>query len=351
QLDNVTQFIFDLNVIKRSESVINAELHLFKRRTKYDIRYDISEIYSISHQSSISAKILLDNIVSGWQNFPITDVLLRTIEYSKNNSYFGLTVKPLIIRKDEQLKNIPFLQKFSIYTPFIIVYSNDSKSESIFEEFIPSNLEKSASIYKDFEEDVQNRNNREQKQQKNIVQETSVFDFSDTDILQLSRKKRSGRKLFNSLRNRYQHYSTNTTQKSTTTIVDNNLLLDFDLKNDSNTYESSFLHQDQKCSVKPFVFDFSDIGWSDWIFEPKQYLANICSGSCEFQHIRSSKSTNHALLQSMIRRLNVRSDTELPAICCAPEKYLSLPIFYKSSEQNFLIRLLPNMIIDSCHCR
>ncbi|CAF1522373.1 unnamed protein product, partial [Didymodactylos carnosus] len=356
ELNNVTQFIFDLNVIKRSESVTSAELHLYKRRTKYTIRYEISEIYSINHHSSISGKILLDNFVIGWQNFPITDVLARTIQYSKNNSYFGLTLKPFIIKQDGQSKEIPYLQKFSVYTPFLVVYSNDSKSESVFEEFIPSNLEKSASIYEDFEKDVRKRNNGEQQQQ-NIVRMAPITDyFAYGDILQLARKKRSVSKLLNSINSRYQRYSTNTTRAlstitTTATTPDNNLLPDFDLTKESSKYLTSFLLQDQKCSVKSFAVDFSDIGWSDWIIEPKRYMANLCSGSCEFQHIRSGKSTNHALLQSMIRRLGVRSDTQLPAICCNPEKYSSLPVFYKSSEQNYFIRLLPDMIIDSCHCR
>jgi len=61
--------------------------------------------------------------------------------------------------------------------------------------------------------------------------------------------------------------------------------------------------------------------------------------------------TNHALLQYFLKRLDIRNDVDLPKIGCVPERYSSLTIFYKSSDYNYLIRRLPNMIVEACHCR
>ncbi len=35
------------------------------------------------------------------------------------------------------------------------------------------------------------------------------------------------------------------------------------------------------CFIKPFVIDFADLGFSSWILEPKNFLANLCSGACQ----------------------------------------------------------------------
>lgn len=61
--------------------------------------------------------------------------------------------------------------------------------------------------------------------------------------------------------------------------------------------------------------------------------------------------TNHALLQHFLQRLGIRNDVELPRAGCVPERYSPLQVFYKSSDYNYLLRHLPNMIVDACHCR
>lgn len=61
--------------------------------------------------------------------------------------------------------------------------------------------------------------------------------------------------------------------------------------------------------------------------------------------------TNHAILQHFLLRLGIRNDLNIPKASCAPERYSSLIVFYKSSEYNYLIRRLPNMIVEACHCR
>lgn len=215
-------YVFDLNVIRRSESITAVSLHFYKRRTRWPISYSLNEIYSAHRLSSLTAQIQLESNLIGWQAFPLTDVIQRQLNYlttTQRSEYFGLTFKPTVIAK-HQRRNIIELEKFSVYTPFLIIYSNDSNGSQMFEEFLPKNFEQEIKSYEKFEKDVQehNRNRRE---------------VNDKPLNFLA---------------------TNWT--------------------DSNGEMGS-------CSVKPLVIDFADLGFTSWIIEPRNFLANRCSGSCQ----------------------------------------------------------------------
>ncbi|CAF1200222.1 unnamed protein product [Adineta steineri] len=295
EIDNVTMYVFDLNVIRRTENLYAVSLHFYKRRTRWPISYSLNEIYSSHRLSSLSAQIQLESDSYGWQSFPIGDIIQRQLNYltlSQKSDYFGLTFKPTVTT-NTQRRNIIELEKFSVYTPFLIIYSNDTKFTNIFEEFIPKNFEQDIKPYEQFEQEVNQRN----------------------------RIRRS-----------------NEEKQST---YDSNLLLP-----SSNWNDTNIISELDSCSVKPFVIDFSDLGFSSWMIEPKNFMANICLGSCQ-----TKLMTNHALLQYFLQRLGIRNDIELPKAGCVPERYSFLNVFYKSSDYNYIIRRLPNMIVDACQCR
>ncbi|UJR20492.1 hypothetical protein I4U23_023620 [Adineta vaga] len=292
-IDNVTMYVFDLNVIRRTESIYAVSLHFYKRRTRWPISYSINEIYSSHRLSSLSAQIQLESDSYGWQSFPMGDIIQRQLSYltlTQKSEYFGITLKPTVTTPTQR-RNIIELEKFSVYTPFLIIYSNDSKSPNIFEEFIPKNFEQDVKTYEQFEKDVNQR----------------------------IRARRS--------------------LQSKQSTTDSNLLL-------SNWNETIPTMDYETCSVKPFVIDFADLGFASWMIEPKNFMANLCSGSCQ-----TKSMTNHALLQYFLQRLGIRNDLDLPKAGCVPDRYSSLNVFYKSSDYNYLIRRLPNMIVDACHCR
>lgn len=45
---------------------------------------------------------------------------------------------------------------------------------------------------------------------------------------------------------------------------------------------SSNANRDKLCRRRKLVVDFADIGWSDWIINPKSFEAHYCSGQCPF---------------------------------------------------------------------
>ncbi|CAF0774674.1 unnamed protein product [Didymodactylos carnosus] len=46
---------------------------------------------------------------------------------------------------------------------------------------------------------------------------------------------------------------------------------------------SMFVPSLDACSVKLFVIDFVDLGFTSWIVEPRRYAANFCEGQCQSQ--------------------------------------------------------------------
>ena len=153
-------YVFDLNIVRRTEKVSAVSIHFYKRRTRWPISYSLNEIYSSHRLSSLSAQIQLESDATGWQSFPIGDIIQRQMNYltyTQKSEYFGITFKPTVTT-NTQRRNIVELEKFSIYTPFLIMYSNDSKQTNIFEEFLPKNLEQDAQSYEKFEAEVNQRN-------------------------------------------------------------------------------------------------------------------------------------------------------------------------------------------------
>jgi hypothetical protein len=240
-------YVFDLNVIRRTESIYAVSLHFYKRRTRWPISYSLNEIYSSHRLSSLSAQIQLESNSYGWQSFPIGDVIQRQIDYLtllQKSEYFGITFKPTVTTKTQR-RNIIDLEKFSVYTPFLIIYSNDSKQTNIFEEFIPKNFEQDIQTYEQFEKEVNQRNR-------------FLFIF----------KRRLNAWIF------FLFYRFRRFIEEKQSTIDSNILL-------SNWNESISISEPDICSVKPFVIDFSDLGFSSWMMEPKNFMANFCSGSCQ----------------------------------------------------------------------
>ena len=236
EIDNVSMYVFDLNVIRRTEKISAVSLHFYKRRIRWPISYSLNEIYSAHRLSSLTAQIHLESDVLGWQSFPMSDVIQRQLNYltvDQRAEYFGLTFKPTVITKTQR-RNILDLDKFSVYTPFLIVYSQDSKASQVFEEFIPKTFEDDIRSYEQFERDVDEQRTRLRRD----LEEKSL----------------------NLLSNNW---------------TDANSLVEFDA-----------------CSVKPLVIDFADLGFTSWLIEPKHFLANRCSGSCQSKVNRFSTLSN-----------------------------------------------------------
>lgn len=105
----------------------------------------------------------------------------------------------------------------------------------------------------------------------------------------------------------------------------------------------------RNCARRYLKVDFADIGWSEWIISPKSFDAYYCSGACQFPMPKSLKPSNHATIQSIVRAVGVVSG--IPEPCCVPEKMSSLSILFFDENKNVVLKVYPNMTVDSCACR
>ncbi|XP_069482259.1 bone morphogenetic protein 3 [Ambystoma mexicanum] len=108
-------------------------------------------------------------------------------------------------------------------------------------------------------------------------------------------------------------------------------------------------NEPRNCARRYLKVDFADIGWNEWIISPKSFDAYYCSGACQFPMPKSLKPSNHATIQSIVRAVGVVPG--IPEPCCVPEKMSSLSILFFDENQNVVLKVYPNMTVESCACR
>ncbi|XP_072785040.1 bone morphogenetic protein 3 [Taeniopygia guttata] len=108
-------------------------------------------------------------------------------------------------------------------------------------------------------------------------------------------------------------------------------------------------NEPRNCARRYLKVDFADIGWSEWIISPKSFDAYYCSGECQFPIPKAMKPSNHATIQSIVRAVGVVPG--IPEPCCVPDKMSSLSILFFDENKNVVLKVYPNMTVESCACR
>ena len=71
-----------------------------------------------------------------------------------------------------------------------------------------------------------------------------------------------------------------------------------------------------------------------------------------FPNPQSIEATNHAIIRSFLKEyssLDLYND--VPAPCCVPDKLSPLSVLYVDQHKNVVLKVYPNMSVDSCSCR
>ncbi|XP_076599278.1 growth/differentiation factor 10 [Chaetodon auriga] len=108
-------------------------------------------------------------------------------------------------------------------------------------------------------------------------------------------------------------------------------------------------NQHRGCSRRNLRVDFADIGWSEWIIAPKAFDAYYCAGTCGFPMPKVARPSNHATIQSIVRAVGIIPG--VPEPCCVPEKMSPLAVLYQDESRNPVLKVYPNMSVQSCSCR
>lgn len=107
--------------------------------------------------------------------------------------------------------------------------------------------------------------------------------------------------------------------------------------------------QQRGCSRRNLRVDFADIGWSEWVIEPKAFDAYYCAGTCGFPMPKVVRPSNHATIQSIVRAVGIIPG--VPEPCCVPESMSPLAVLYQDESRNPVLKIYPNMSVQSCSCR
>ncbi|XP_069000845.1 growth/differentiation factor 10 [Embiotoca jacksoni] len=103
------------------------------------------------------------------------------------------------------------------------------------------------------------------------------------------------------------------------------------------------------CSRRNLRVDFADIGWSEWVIAPKAFDAYYCAGTCGFPMPKVAQPSNHATIQSIVRAVGIIPG--VPEPCCVPENMSPLAVLYQDESRNPVLKVYPNMSVQSCSCR
>ena len=104
---------------------------------------------------------------------------------------------------------------------------------------------------------------------------------------------------------------------------------------------------DGECRQLDFTIDFETIGWDKWIIYPSSFQAYRCGGKCRHPLIQAFNPTNHAVLQSLMRKRD-RNSAHWP--CCVATKLQPISMLYYEHEE-IVVRRHEDMVADQCSCR
>ncbi|GCC17688.1 growth/differentiation factor 10 [Chiloscyllium punctatum] len=108
-------------------------------------------------------------------------------------------------------------------------------------------------------------------------------------------------------------------------------------------------NEPRTCSRRYLKVDFADIGWSEWIISPKSFDAYYCAGACEFPMPKVVRPSNHATIQSIVKAVGIIPG--IPEPCCVPDKMNALSVLFFDESKNVVLKVYPNMSVETCACR
>ncbi|XP_053450858.1 bone morphogenetic protein 3 [Nycticebus coucang] len=358
--------IFNLTSVTKSESILSATLHFYigelvntslscswsqgcshrGQRKHHQIDLSAWILRSTRNQSQLLGHLSVDTAqphgdITSWLSKDITQLLRKAKENEEFLIGFNIT------SKGHQLpeRMLPFPE------PYILVYANDaaiSEPESVVsslqghQNLLPGAVPKLDSHIR-ATLSIERRKKRStgvllplqnnelpgaeyQYEKDGVWEERKPYKALQTQSPEKSKNKKKQRK--------GSHQKTQTLQ--------------FDEQTLKKARRKQWI-EPRNCARRYLKVDFADIGWSEWIISPKSFDAYYCSGACQFPMPKSLKPSNHATIQSIVRAVGVVPG--IPEPCCVPEKMSSLSILFFDENKNVVLKVYPNMTVESCACR
>ncbi|KAK6620057.1 hypothetical protein RUM44_006457 [Polyplax serrata] len=102
-----------------------------------------------------------------------------------------------------------------------------------------------------------------------------------------------------------------------------------------------------ECCREKLYISFVDIGWNEWIIQPRGYDAYFCRGSCSNA---ASLTLSGSAYNSVVRKL-IRGGKKVELVPCCTATHLSpIQLIYMDNNETITQKTLPNMVVDACGC-
>jgi bone morphogenetic protein 3/3B len=75
----------------------------------------------------------------------------------------------------------------------------------------------------------------------------------------------------------------------------------------------------------------------------------VCELTLFLSHLQIVRPSNHATIQSIVRAVGIVPG--IPEPCCVPDKMSSLGVLFLDENKNVVLKVYPNMSVETCACR
>ncbi|KAM6136608.1 bone morphogenetic protein 3 [Phoenicopterus ruber ruber] len=364
--ENQEMYIFNLTSLTKSENILSASVYYYigdllnakwncsqsrgcshhrHRKPEIQIHLSVWTFPSVGNQTRSLGHFLI-NVSTAYQDVPswqwkdITQLLHK----AKQNNELLISVKM------DLTSHHPWKRAPSHYEPYILIYANDSaisEPESVVSS-LQGHRNPLARVFPRPENNVRSSlGKRRRKRSTNVLLPLQNNELPGAEYQYNEDERWEDRKPYKTFQPQLAERA-KSKKKQRKNHHQKSQTLQFDEQTLKKARRKQW-NEPRYCARRYLKVDFADIGWSEWIISPKSFDAYYCSGECQFPIPKALKPSNHATIQSIVRAVGVVPG--IPEPCCVPDKMSSLSILFFDENKNVVLKVYPNMTVESCACR
>ncbi|NXH51054.1 BMP3 protein, partial [Dicaeum eximium] len=359
-------YISNLTSLTESENVLSASVYYYigdllhlkwncsqssgcsyhrHRKPELQIRLSVWTFPSVGNPTRSLGNFLI-NVSSAYQDilsWQWKDIT-RLLHEAKQNKELLISVKMDLTGRH------PWERAPSSYEPYILIYANDSaisEPESVVSTLQGHRHPLARVLPKPESHTKSSVNNSRRKRSANVLLPLQNNELLGAKYQYGKDERWKGRKPYKTFQPQLADRA-RSKKKQRKNHLQKTQTLQFDEQTLKKARREQW-NEPRHCTRRYLKVDFADIGWSEWIISPKSFDAYYCSGECQFPIPKAMKPSNHATIQSIVRAVGVIPS--VPEPCCVPDKMSSLSILFFDENKNVVLKVYPNMTVESCACR
>ncbi|NXO21216.1 BMP3 protein, partial [Cisticola juncidis] len=359
-------YVFNLTSLTESENVLSASVYYYIGDLLH-VKWNCSQSSDCSHRRHRKPEIQIGlsfwtfpsegNQTRSWGHFLINfsstyqDILswqwkdiTQLLHEAKQNNELLMSIK-IDLTSHHPWENAP-----SSYEPYILIYANDSaisEPDSVVSA-LQGHRQPLARVLPKPESHMRSSvNNHRRKRSADIMLPLQNNELPGAKYQYSEDERWEGTKPYNTFQPQLADRA-RSKKKQRKNHLQKTQTLQFDEQTLKKARRKHW-NQPRFCTRRYLKVDFADIGWSEWIISPKSFDAYYCSGECQFPIPKAMKPSNHATIQSIVRAVGVVPG--IPQPCCVPDKMSSLSILFFDENKNVVLKVYPNMTVESCACK